>query len=394
MDDNDAATVRARERFHSWQLKSCRDASTALSQDRTLNFNHQVAGHTSEVLRGFLGKVLKPMVKGHLFVREVRLYEELAEAPLCDHCNHLPRAFVPRYAGLTLVEVRNHGGDGDSRDLSLSSASSPPPLPPPKVPPSLPPSLPGQNGVYALLARWLRMWWITGAGWKGAPVPLPPPASASASASVPPAALLPHLALEDLTRGYCKPCVIDIKMGQQTYEPTASEHKKQREVLKCPYQATTGYRITGMKVFDLRTQTYQCKEKQYGRSLAPGQLCDALSFFFHNGLHLRRDVVLSVVQQLEQILVWLQCQNSLHFYCSSLLIIYDGAPVTDVGGEIGGMPGPRTLPLQAHSTSSATDLVRVKMIDFAHTLPSPGGIDLGYILGLRNLISNLYEVMR
>jgi len=375
MDDSDAISIRARERFRTFQLKNCRDAST-LSLERTLNFNHQVAGHTSEVLRGFLGKVLKPMVKGHLFVREVRLYEELAEAPLCDHCNHLPRAFVPQYAGLAMVEVRHPSG-GDH------GHASPPPV------------ADGQKGVYALLTTWLR-WWLAGSVWGGGGGARSPPATAAAfaPAPTPPTALLPHLVLEDLTRGYCAPCVIDIKMGQQTYEPTASAFKKQREVLKCPYQATTGYRITGMKVFDVRTQTYHCKEKQYGRSLAPDQLCDALTLFFHNGVHVRRDVVLSVIQQLEQILVWLQCQNRLHFYCSSLLIIYDGAPAVDTGGGRTSDVPPCMLPLQAHSSSGATDLVRVKMIDFAHTLPSPGGIDLGYILGLRNLISNLYEVMR
>ena len=71
-----------------------------------------------------------------------------------------------------------------------------------------------------------------------------------------------------------------------------------------------------------------------------------------------------------------------------------GVAVVDTGGGRTSDVPPCMLPLQAHSSSGATDLVRVKMIDFAHTLPSPGGIDLGYILGLRNLISNLYEVMR
>ena len=93
--------VRAKKRFIGIP-----DGGTAVvSVDQTINFNHQVAGHTSEVLRGFKGKILKPMVKGNLFLRELRLYEELAESPLSDHYNHLPRAFVPNYFGLAMVEI-------------------------------------------------------------------------------------------------------------------------------------------------------------------------------------------------------------------------------------------------------------------------------------------------
>lgn len=35
--------------------------------------------------------------------------------------------------------------------------------------------------------------------------------------------------LSDATQGYGKPCVMDVKIGEQTWEPGASEAKQQRE---------------------------------------------------------------------------------------------------------------------------------------------------------------------
>ena len=212
--------------------------------------------------------------------------------------------------------------------------------------------------------------------------------------------LLPHLVLDDLTLSYVSPCVIDIKMGQQTYEPDATSSKKKREIRKCPYQVITGFRITGMKVFDVMNSTYSYKDKQFGRAVQPDDIAGALRIFFWNGILIRKDVITKVIDQLKNILAWFENQNVLHFYCSSILIIYDGCmnrgTISD-GNQIGEHLGsssasrdtekmkPRPLP----------DLVQVKMIDFAHTLPSPipRDIDHGYILGIKNLINKLNTIM-
>ena len=372
--------VRAKNRF----LGIPHVGMTVVSVDQAIHFNHQVAGHTSEVLRGFMGKILKPMVKGNLFLRELCLYEEMAESPVSEQYHHLPRDFVPQYFGLAMVEI--HPSESSSireknkcmkkkdeeNSMSNGDVSS---------------QHHQRHLSHRLYSIFSQMYNKIVVGNNGLEHHL-----LTSSSNI-----LPHLVLEDLTLGYLTPCVIDIKMGQQTYEPTASLYKKNREVLKCPHQVTTGFRITGMKVYDIQTQSYSYKEKYFGRSLAPAQLCDALTFFFHNGRNLRRDVVNGVIQQLEQILVWFQHQHQLHFYCSSLLIIYDGTPkidntTTDRGIDISARS---SLPSTTTSSSSpSVDVVKVKMIDFAHTLPSPGGIDVGYIVGLRNLISNLQNVLQ
>ena len=83
-------------------LRTIERESSRISIDSTVDYVHQVAGHTSEVLRAFQGKVLKPMVKQRLFVRELCLYEKMALSANSD--SGLPILFVPNYIGLALVQ--------------------------------------------------------------------------------------------------------------------------------------------------------------------------------------------------------------------------------------------------------------------------------------------------
>ena len=80
---------------------------------------------------------------------------------------------------------------------------------------------------------------------------------------------LPYLVLGDVNVTYRKPCVIDIKMGQQTFEPTASDEKKRRECLKYPYQSEMGFRVTGMKVYDVLANGYVSFTKVLGINTLP-----------------------------------------------------------------------------------------------------------------------------
>lgn len=134
----------------------------------------------------------------------------------------------------------------------------------------------------------------------------------------------PYLVLKDLTIAYKKPCAIDIKMGTQTFEPSASADKKLREHIKYSHQKSVGFRITGFKVYDAVRSQFYSVNKSFGRSLQPHQIKDGFKIFFYNGELLRRDVLFVVVQKLENILVWLKSQTKLHFFCSSILIVYDG----------------------------------------------------------------------
>ena len=328
-------------------------ASDALKIDDTALYNHQVAGHTCETLRAFNGKVLKPMVKRRLFIRELCLYEEMRRHQNASS-GGLPMSFVPNYTGLALVKVARTVNQESYLHFMATIVKEFGAIW----------SKMFANGELHFLNQYSEQ------------------------------CLLPHLVLEDLASNYREPCVIDIKMGQQTYEPGACLSKKMREIRKCPYQVMTGFRITGMKVYDVTSSLYTCEDKQFGRLLKPGDASDAIKSFFWNGETLRKDVINGVLKKLTEILAWFSKQSDLHFYCSSILIIYDG--LLDVNSSI----TEDRIQFAADnnrgaSHSAVADLVQVKMIDFAHTLPSPvpSVPDHGYILGLTTLIHTLREIV-
>eukprot|EP00977_Amphora_coffeiformis_P028985 scaffold38190_cov260-Amphora_coffeaeformis.AAC.2 len=81
-----------------------------------------------------------------------------------------------------------------------------------------------------------------------------------------------HLLLHNITLNYERPCVMDLKLGTQTYEPDAPLAKRDRESSKYRAQTTVGFRIVGMRVYDpFHPQAdetgFRFFDKQYGRSL-------------------------------------------------------------------------------------------------------------------------------
>lgn len=54
--------------------------------------------------------------------------------------------------------------------------------------------------------------------------------------------------MEDVTIGYQRPAILDLKMGQVTYDPIAKPEKIEKERIKYPPQAKMGMRILGYRV--------------------------------------------------------------------------------------------------------------------------------------------------
>jgi len=203
----------------------------------------------------------------------------------------------------------------------------------------------------------------------------------------------PHLLLQNLTAPYRKPNIIDIKMGTQTYEPTAPYNKQLKEISKYPRQKEFGFRIVGMGVHQPSGE-YKYWDKNYGVSLTTiDEVTNALSTFFRcndneavvvanekrGGNPQYSDNTLSVViDKLNQIKDWFEVDNpSLAFYASSILIVYEGDYIRGDDEKIMGSNNEEPV---------------VKIIDFAHVCRQTG-TDLGYITGVRNLI-NIVEELR
>lgn len=208
----------------------------------------------------------------------------------------------------------------------------------------------------------------------------------------------PAIILQDLTLSYEQPCLMDVKIGRQTYEPTAGIEKQQRELRKYPYQYEIGFRITGLKVWDTVKRCYHTFAKPFGRSLAPEQVLLGLAVFFFDGTRLRFDVLNSVVTRLQGMLAWMRTQSKCKFFCSSILIVYDGFHVEETEQAIkssdssGAMDSTAADSTLDSSHSPKKPICRASMIDFAHVIWNDAGaeeVDEGYVYGLSNLIKNL-----
>ena len=55
--------------------------------------------------------------------------------------------------------------------------------------------------------------------------------------------------MENISSNFCKPNILDIKIGQITYDPEASTEKMAREEAKFAFTKQLGFQITGMMVF-------------------------------------------------------------------------------------------------------------------------------------------------
>ena len=57
-----------------------------------------------------------------------------------------------------------------------------------------------------------------------------------------------YFGLENITKKFQYPCVLDIKVGAITYDPLATPDKAARETSKCPSKENTGFSLIGIKV--------------------------------------------------------------------------------------------------------------------------------------------------
>ena len=185
----------------------------------------------------------------------------------------------------------------------------------------------------------------------------------------------PHLLLGNITSNFRHPNIIDLKMGTQTYEPSAPESKQMREVQKYTQQAEFGFRIVGMRVYDTNTDDYTCKGKSFGSGLmSKDQVIEALRMFFcldrDSSNTICSSVVDDILRRLTDVKDWFTNSNpGIAFYGGSILIVYEGD--------------------NAYSTVSEPPAV--KMIDFAHVCRKHGG-DEGYLKGINTLLAILIEI--
>uniref|UniRef100_A0A672YC89 Kinase n=1 Tax=Sphaeramia orbicularis TaxID=375764 RepID=A0A672YC89_9TELE len=135
-----------------------------------------------------------------------------------------------------------------------------------------------------------------------------------------------YLKLEDVTRRFKKPCIMDVKLGQRSYDPYASQEKREQQIRKYPLMEEIGFLVLGMRVYKVCSDTCDSYDQHYGRGLGKDTVKDGLAKFFHNGASLRKDAVLASIWRVQRILRWFESQRQLTFFASSLLFVYEGLP--------------------------------------------------------------------
>ncbi|EDO31288.1 predicted protein [Nematostella vectensis] len=165
-----------------------------------------------------------------------------------------------------------------------------------------------------------------------------------------------YLQLEDMTKGFRVPCILDVKIGKICWDPLAKEDKIKRELSKSALQRKYGLRILGFKVFNPTRQEYEYFSNADGKALITDeQLLNAFVYFLSGASGCRKTSVLSkILREMESILQWWEKQRTFLIRASSLMIIYEGEN--------------RTM-AEERASDKGIDLlheVKVKMIDFAH----------------------------
>lgn len=137
-------------------------------------------------------------------------------------------------------------------------------------------------------------------------------------------------------------------------------------------------RLCSVQVYHLEANKYIFTDKYKGREYTIDEFRTCIRDFTFNGTGYRTDIIQVILERLEILLRNLQNIDSYRFYCSSLLIMYDG----DINSE------PR---------------VEVRIIDFANCVVKGQknnyhvGPDRGFILGVTSLIdifTNIGEKLR
>ncbi|XP_016326381.1 inositol polyphosphate multikinase-like [Sinocyclocheilus anshuiensis] len=126
---------------------------------------------------------------------------------------------------------------------------------------------------------------------------------------------------------------MDVKIGKRSYDPLASQEKHEEQISKYPLMEEIGFLLLGMRVYQIDPDRYITHDQFYGRSLGKDSIKNGLTRFFHNGQELRRHAVSLIISKIQSILRWFESQTQLHFYASSLLMVYEGSPHTVNGSK-------------------------------------------------------------
>uniref|UniRef100_R4G803 Kinase n=1 Tax=Rhodnius prolixus TaxID=13249 RepID=R4G803_RHOPR len=187
------------------------------------------------------------------------------------------------------------------------------------------------------------------------------------------------LKLQDVSIGLKEPCIMDIKVGAQTWEPSAPFYKRMAEEKYSSTKSAYGFCIPGYQVYELCSGKFKKVGKEEGKLLTKETLPLALKEFFNYDHKYSKFLIDCFLQKLVKLLSWWEKQTIYHFYSSSLLFLYDASMFKE---------------LINHDEMCKSTLPWIKLycIDFAHVVPANDTLDFNYIAGLTKLIDLLKSI--
>ncbi|KAK9323942.1 inositol polyphosphate kinase-domain-containing protein [Lipomyces orientalis] len=237
--------------------------------------------------------------------------------------------------------------------------------------------------------------------------------------------------LENVTSGFSKPSVIDVKLGRQLWDERASLEKRKRldDVAANTTSGSLSMRIAGMKTWDQDKDEYVVYDKNYGRRFDNETVREGIDTFVVKALgsDRRKEVIQRLISGIAEIADVLEKEES-RMYSASILAVYE----TDIrafeeavieererpennpenGDEIEGefeelisesveidgqiveqfsMSATGDIVLDEEENDNEKPACRVKLIDFAHATWTPGqGKDRNALVGVYNL-KRLFE---
>ena len=205
------------------------------------------------------------------------------------------------------------------------------------------------------------------------------------------------IVLENLTKGFIKPSVVDIKLGAILWDDEATPEKQER-MKKVSETTTSGslhMRVAGMQIYAGKETSKEPGDpergiipsdsgyieygKKYGRSLTDTDISSCLNKNMFPVSHLGFDRAAALISVIIQELLYIRRvfrRIEMRMHSASVLIIYE----SDLQAF--------DDRLNNQGEEGVGPLYQAKIVDFAHTSLTPGrGPDLDSIEGLSNLIS-------
>ncbi|KAF2739108.1 SAICAR synthase-like protein [Polyplosphaeria fusca] len=227
-----------------------------------------------------------------------------------------------------------------------------------------------------------------------------------------------HIVLENITHGFKKPNVLDLKLGAQLWDEAAKPEKRARldEVSAATTSGSLNFRIAGMRTYkgekevevpaDLKEfvesngDGYWVFNKMYGRKFSQKDVMDGfVEYHLPAGageaeLARAKEIATYFLSEVRDIQKAFENKES-RMYSASILLVYEGdldeyKKTKKILAETAGKE-----PTEDDEEEDLPKLAAVKMIDFAHATWHAGqGPDENAIKGMRSTASILEDLLK